>query len=184
MDQGSSPFKNRSIETDPRTTVYTANVTTNGTSPQNFPYADSFNQSCHMSLYCHGSPDCGPVGQSAEFSLSHNKAAAAQTWGLAATASIGEAAPTATATAIKTTTSSTSSSSSVVAAAKTATGAAAPTASSGGLSTSEKAGMGVGVAVGVIVVGAVVWFCVMGAARRRREGHMGAGSGGFWRQRG
>ena len=120
-----------------------------------------------MSLYCHGSPDCGPVGQSAEFSLSHNKAAAAQTWGLAATA---------TAITTATTTSSTSSSVAAAAAAKTATGAAAPTASSGGLSTSEKAGMGVGVAVGVIVVGAVVWFCVMGARRRRREGHMGAGS--------
>ena len=44
--------------------------------------------------------------------------------------------------------------------------------------------MGVGVAVGVIVAGAVVWFCVMGARRRRREGQMGAGSGGVWASKG
>ncbi|KAF6232077.1 hypothetical protein HO173_009671 [Letharia columbiana] len=61
--------------------LYTANVTTNGTDPQSFPYADAFNHTCHTSLYCHGSPACGPVGQSPEFALLHNNAAAAQTWG-------------------------------------------------------------------------------------------------------
>ncbi|KAL9073860.1 MAG: hypothetical protein Q9161_002692 [Pseudevernia consocians] len=85
--------------------LYTANVTTNGTDPQAFPYADGYNQTCHMSLYCHGSPDCGPVSASPDFSLLHNHAAAAQTWGLSATASIGTAAaaaPTATVTSSST----------------------------------------------------------------------------------
>ena len=168
------------------TTVYTANVTTNGTDPQSFPYSASFNQSCHMTLYCHNSSDCGPRGQSPEFALAHNNAAAAQTWGLAATASVGKAvAATGTTT---TTSSSTTSSSS--AAAKTAsatagnaavvtgetgagTGPAIPSASHGGLSVGAKAGIGVGVAVGAVVVVALLWFLVaktrgMGTGRRDR----------------
>ncbi|KAM0800756.1 hypothetical protein BDR22DRAFT_232743 [Usnea florida] len=165
--------------------LYTANVTTNGTDPQSFPYSSAFNQSCHMTLYCHNSSDCGPRGQSPEFALAHNNAAAAQTWGLAATASVGKAVA---ATATGTTTSSTATSS-FSAAAKTAsatagnaavetgatgTGPAIPIESHEGLSVSAKAGIGVGVAVGAVVVVALLWICMakthgMGMGRRNRE---------------
>ena len=125
-----------------------------------------------MSLYCHGSPDCGPARQSPEFSLLHNHAAAAQTWGLAATASIGKPTAAATSASLPSTTGS-------LAAAKTAgaavtgTGTATATAqaSSGGLSAGTKAGIGIGVALGVVVVLAALWFCV--ARARRRRGRLG-----------
>lgn len=123
-----------------------------------------------MSLYCHGSPECGPVVKSPEFSLLHNQAAAAQTWGLSATASIGKATATAA-----TYTSSTSSSASSLTAKKTAagsasaavTGTATPQAS-GGLSAGAKAGIGIGVALSAVAVVAALWFCVMRARRRGR----------------
>lgn len=134
-----------------------------------------------MSLYCHDSPDCGPVRPSPEFSLLHNQAAAAQTWGLAATASIGKPTAAVTSTSSPSTTSS-------LAAAKTAgsavtgtgtgtgPGTATARASSGGdgggLSTGAKAGIGIGVALGVVAVLAALWFCVVRA--RRRRGRLGA----------
>ena len=176
-------FRPHSFGPDPeKPPVYTANVTTNGTDPQSFPYADSYNQTCHMSLYCHGSPDCGPVGASPEFSLLHNHAAAAQTWGLSATASIGKAAaaaPTATVTSSSTSslaaakTAQKSASASVTEAVTTRTATAALQAGSG-LSVGAKAGIGVGVAVGAIAVLAALCFCVVRARGRPRRGEMSA----------
>ncbi len=136
-----------------------------------------------MSLYCHGSPDCGPVGPSPEFSLLHNHAAAAQTWGLSATASIGKAAA-----AAPTGTSTSSTPTSSLAAAKTAAGSAsasvtkasalaaatATASASGGLSAGAKAGIGVGVALGIIAVVAALLFCVMRARRKGWGGETAA----------
>ena len=125
-----------------------------------------------MSLYCHGSPDCGPARQSPEFSLLHNHAAAAQTWGLAATASIGKPTAAATSASLPSTTGSLAAAK-TAGAAVTATGTATATAtataraSSGGLSAGTKAGIGIGLALGFVVVLAALWFCVARARRRR-----------------
>lgn len=159
----------------PETPVYTANVTTNGTDPQSFPYADAFNHTCHTSLYCHGSPACGPVGQSPEFALLHNHAAAAQTWGLSATASVGKApaaAPTATSASSPVAAQSASASVTTSAVEGTAT---ATTRASGGLGAGAKAGIGVGVALGAVAVVAALGFCVLKARRRGRMALGGLG---------
>lgn len=170
-------------EPSARPTVYTANTTTNGTTPQSFPYADSFNQSCHMSLYCNSNsdPQCQPAGHpSPEFSLLHNHAAAAQTWGLSATKEVGKAAATSTsgiATGTGTGTETPAAAKTAAASASTArsavTGTATATPSGGGLSTGAKAGIGVGVAVGAIVGFAAVGLIVVRARSKRREGITG-----------
>ena len=108
--------------------------------------------------------------QSPEFSLLHSHAAAAQTWGLAATASIGKPTAAATSTSSPSTTSSLAAAKTASAAATgTGTGTATARVSSGGgsLSAGVKAGIGVGVALGVVAVLAALWFCVVRARRRR-----------------
>lgn len=146
-----------------------------------------------MSLYCNNDsdPHCQPTGHpSPEFSLLHNHADVAQTWGLSATKELGKAAATSTSA----TGTGTGSATETLAAAKTAARTPAASASatgsaptetaksqgsSSGLSTGAKAGIGVGIAVGAIAVIAAVWICVARAMRKGREGDERTGRDGL-----
>ncbi|KAK4694506.1 hypothetical protein P7C71_g3092, partial [Lecanoromycetidae sp. Uapishka_2] len=169
------------------TPLYHAEISTNGTNPQSFPYSDYYNGQCHMQVEDFAGDDVGNTPAPGGFKITSDDGIAAQTYGLEAINLLGGASSatatlstSSTRTSATTTPSSSSSSPSPVSSASTTPSTAIPISTptptptkptpphSAPLSTAAKAGISIGSAFSALtlILAAVLFYI----ARFRQTG--------------